>query len=350
MPVETRHSTGVYFKLPWSEYLADPAVGGGAVKDLLVSPETYYWNNRDPDRTRNETEAKSRGAAYHTYVLEGPEQFAREYAAKPDPADYPEAAVTMADFKDACAELDIKPLRTKPETLGTLREHGWTGQAWDEIKDELSDGKTIISAGDIAKIARVEKMVRANPHVAAALATGWPEVSIFLELAGVPVRARVDWLGPEWHVSLKTFSNPRRTPLDKLLANIVAYEKYHVELVMYSHIIEAAKQLPAEAFHDAPDGFVEAFKAAAQHKGLFVFLGTDTPCVRARGLVARGMRRGVGGHGASPMTWDAGLAYFKEALDIYRRYDLHFDEDEPWTNLEPIVFFQDTQFPAFIME
>lgn len=347
------HRPGVYFKLPWADYLASESLGSGAIKDLLISPEDYWYGHRDPQRERPETEAMARGRAYHTYILEGAETFHQEYAPKPDKADYPEAAVTMDDLKAICAEYGIKAARSKAATIEALRDFDWTGEAWDEIKADLEEqaaGKTMIAGDDCTKIESMAKIVHGHDHIAVALEEGWPEVTFFVDIDDVAVRARIDWLGPKWQVALKTFSNPNRTPIDKHIANRVAYEKYFVELVMYAEIIEAAKQLPDDAFHDAPDGFVETFKASDPHQAMFVFLGTDTPCVRARGMVRKGAARGIGGRDGTAWAWEAGSAQFHEALRTFRQFRDQFGMDKPWRAREPIRYFQDTEFPPFIME
>ena len=341
----TRHDPGVYVGMPEDEYHADPSLGSSDIGNLLVSPETYYFNSPlNPDYVApEETEAQRWGRAYHRLLLEGVDAYEATYAVRPNREDYPDALDTIGELRQLCTDMEIsRGGKTKAEIIKRLRDAGWEGQVWDEIKAEFAaanEGKTLIPA-DLDRNARFAvKLVNENKDVQAALEGGFGEVSIFVkdQITGAPLKARVDWLNPQWFVDAKTFSNPRKKEIDRAIADACAFNGYNRQIVHYHDVVTFAKVLPDEAFHGVPADFIKRFKATEFHQCLFIFIGTDVPCVRARGMAPEVK-------GTSLLVWHNGYRDYRRGVEQYVRCVKHFG-DKPWFVREPIRYFEDREFP-----
>lgn len=70
---------GVYLHLTMDEYHNDPAIGGTAIKDILVSEEQFWANSElNPDREIKDANHFKFGRAYHEMVLEPEKPFPYE--------------------------------------------------------------------------------------------------------------------------------------------------------------------------------------------------------------------------------------------------------------------------------
>lgn len=343
------HEPGLYAQMPEEEYHQDPSLGSTDVKRLLVSPECYWFNSSwNPDYVPDiDTVARIWGKAYHKILFEGEEAYETAYAVRPSREDYPDAIETVKELQLICEDYKVTKGGKKAEIVARLRDKGWDGEVYDEIYQNWIDGnpnKTPIPADLDVAARRARRLIENNPAIENAIKEGFGEVSIFLRdpATGVPIKARVDWLTAQWFVDGKTFSNSRDLNVDKAIVQACAYNGYYIQLVQYHALIQLAKKLPDKAFHGFPPEFVQAFKATPEHQSLFIFIGTDTPCVRARG-----MRRKIGRGEAA--LWQAGYGAFRRAIDIYGECRKTFG-DAPWFTIEPIKYFDDLEFPAFIME
>ena len=67
---------GVYLNLDMQDYHNDPAIGGGAIKDILISDEAYWYGSvLNSAREQFDTNAYKVGRAYHAMVLEPTKAF-----------------------------------------------------------------------------------------------------------------------------------------------------------------------------------------------------------------------------------------------------------------------------------
>ena len=127
---------GLYFDLPEDDYHADPALGSTDIKNLLVSPEHYWFNSvHCPDREDTSTPAKVKGAAYHCLLLEGEDAFWERYAVLPSKDDHAEAIETVADLKAWLKEMGAAVGGKKEELIDRALGIDPELKIWDNIRE-----------------------------------------------------------------------------------------------------------------------------------------------------------------------------------------------------------------------
>ena len=103
---------GIYFDMPFEEYLAIPCLNASGIKELNIS-ETDFWArsfmNPDNDTVDDDTRAKIEGRAYHKRILEGEDALYNQYALEYED-DLTDNMVLRGndDMKAALTSLDIK--------------------------------------------------------------------------------------------------------------------------------------------------------------------------------------------------------------------------------------------------
>jgi hypothetical protein len=231
------HEPGVYFGMPEDEYHADWSLGSTDLKALLISPLEFYHRSRaNPFRPpEKDTPALQYGRAIHKCVLEGREAFDKLYAPKA-PAPREGALVTSEDLKRHCEFLGIAKSGTKAQMIERIRAVDKTVIIHDEDVDAYMrtvEGKTLLDDYTYAEILLAAENIRCNPDLAEAFSGGVPEVSIFYELGGVPVKARLDYLKPRAIVDLKSTRNALGMPWETAVPNFLARGNYAVQGVAY---------------------------------------------------------------------------------------------------------------------
>lgn len=188
----------ILLDLPEGEYHAHPALSQSGCKDMLVSPSYYQWRRTHP----TESDALDEGKAAHRLVLGvGPE-------------------LVRMDFTD------------------------WRTKAAQEARAEVraADGVPLLPE----QYDRIRAMAdRLSEHTLAMqlLSEGQPEVSLFGELDGVPVRGRVDWLGQRIITDYKTTRDMSPAAFGR-----AAYTYgYYIQAAFYLDLLEAVGE-PREAF------------------------------------------------------------------------------------------------------
>ena len=341
---------GMYFNLPEAEYHADPALGGGDVRNLLISPLTYWVNSYMSDWPGKESEAMTNGSAFHMRIVEGAERFADRYAVKPDKDDYPEALDGTATLKAWLRDHDIKVSGAIPELCERIREADPDVVLWPDIIADFEDeaeGKIRLSQDVAMQIAFRAGIIDRHPAAQKAFNGGYPEVSIFWTdpETGIRCKERIDYLKTKAVVELKTFSNQFDKPLDAAVMNAIAQRRYHISAAMYLEGVEQAKRLIREnaefIYDDAPHNWLTEFMAG-DHAYVFVFIETG----RVPNVILREYRthhrKDVVNH-----YWVSGHQHFRDALEIYRQCIQTFGED-PWIQPEPMKPLEDEQFPIWM--
>ena len=358
----TEHAPGIYFGLPAEEYHADPALSTGGIKDLLESPLTYWVNSRlNPDFEEPEdTTATETGSAFHKRLLEGREAFDAVYAVAPDPADYPEAIAGGEAIKARCKEMGLKANVTLLEMAERIREQDPAAVLWPIIQAEAEEvaGERTILKPEIAKqIEGIASVIEHHPSARKALVGGFSEVSIFWidESTGVRMKCRPDYLKTRAAVDVKTFSNSQGLPVDVAVTRAVASYRYHVQAVVYSEGIEAAKLLVREIGSKAvfamgdrsPDAaWLKAFAEHPEHAFVFLFLQSGkVPNLRIREF--RRLSQAGGDHGET-LYWQQGMQGFRRGVELYlANMDKH-GADKPWHDDRPMTPFSDDEFPLYM--
>lgn len=276
---------GIYLNLSESEYHAAEGLSNSGMKQLAISPLHYWHCNLNPHREREETAAQRWGKAVHCRLLE-PKRFELAYGTALSKDDYPDALVTVDDLKTFLKDNGLSATaKSKPELIDRVQESGLRPFIWDVEKEQHDAqlvGRSVLSAREMHKLEDMAEVVLDDAGVAQALLGGHSELSIFVRDpdTDVMLKARLDKLQAWGTVDLKTFSNSRGKPTDKVVNEAIYYEGYYQQAVFYRRMREMARQLLAVGkieLHDAPDGWADQFIANDRHGFAFVFVESSEP-------------------------------------------------------------------------
>lgn len=353
---------GIYFGLEESTYHAVPALSASGIKNLLISPLDFWVASPfNPDYEDRKTDAMIAGTAFHRRLLE-PARFAELYAPVPSKDDYPDAIDGAADLKAECDRLGLKKSGTIGDLCARILDAEPAAQLWPVIRADLlaqSEGRTLLKREVLSDIERAARIVFAHQSAAKALTGGYPEVSIFWtdEETGVPMKARADYLKVRAIVDIKTFSNSLGRPIDAAVAAAVANERHHVQAVVYSAAVAAAKEMllrdKSTAIHNLgndqiPDEWLIQFAACRDHAFTFVFIEQGA----VTNVKVREFRRveTFAGMGATINAyWQAGHAGFREGVRRYAHFMKTLGPDRPWIEDEPMRPFTDQEMPLYML-
>lgn len=255
---------GIYLNLSMEDYHNDPAIGGVALKNILISDEKFWAeSNMNPEREELDTKDFKIGRAYHLMVLE-PE--------KPFP-------FTIKDGKDG-------------KHLQSTTEEGKIGRG--DYNDLL---------------AMYHRLLKQPAHWNALHGeNAFVEVSIFWrdEETGLMCKCRPDSFSPEWVGDLKTAKDISD---EGLFYDFTKYG-YHVSGYRYSKgmvelkkMIRAGYKMPMEFSQD----FVNKFMAEEKQRFFFVFQEKKKPCsTRLRAM--------------TPYVSELGYTYFYKGIHKIREY------------------------------
>lgn len=255
---------GIHFNLDETLYHADPSLGSGSIRQLAKAP-IYYWQESwmNPLREASgETPALLYGRALHCLVLEGPTEFSKRYAPIPVPEDHPGCYATaddiLRDLRAVDAEVrkaqGIKLTGKKDELFAALQQVKPDAVSFDSIMAEFrntcsTNGTTAISQAVHSEIIQAAAYILGDERVRAAFQSGTPEVSLFWEHEGVPLKARLDYvrLGKANGrmvgivTDLKSFANQLELPPERAVARAIATTRLDVQAAAY---LEGIKRIP----------------------------------------------------------------------------------------------------------
>ena len=335
------HEPGIYFGMPFDEYISDWALGSSDLINLEISPSTYYWNsNANPLRTERETPSLRYGRAIHKAVLEGEEAFKAEYAMKAPPPE-PGMLVSLEDLRAKCEELGLPKSGNKAALIRRIREAGDTTPIYQEIVDkyEKEAGNRIMLDPDIySEVLMASKVIRMNPHLTNAFRSGYPEVSVFFEHLGVPMRARFDYLKPRAVVDLKSIRNHLRMPWPVAVANAIARHNYPVQAALYLAARAAAAKFIAEGRvygEVPPDQWLEAVAKEQNFCFVWVFYQAEGAPI-TKGVIF------------DEKCEEFLVANQKiiNAVELYKKYISEFDTDL-WIEASEIDHFSSLSMPMW---
>jgi hypothetical protein len=316
---------GVYPDLPFEDYLAEPRLSSSGIKDILVSPLTFWTNSwLNPDRAERNTEPMRIGRAYHARVVEGAEAFHERYAVKPDPADYPDALRTVEDMKAALAERGWPQTGRKDELKSRLQDYlaeieNDNVVFWDDINTP-PEGKELLSPDVFKRVEIAAAMIERHPQLSKAFTGGQSELSIMWhDENGIALKARLDYLKPKVIVDLKTFSNPFGKPMERAIVSAMATYRYHIQMAVYDEAVEASTMARVE-----PLTLLLIFQETATHA--------------ARGVIL-----------PRNMMFKLGQHQVQEAKDIFKQ-NMEAFGDDPWVDTTEITVIDDTAWPVWAAE
>lgn len=182
---ENYFDNGFYFDLPDQLYRKARGVSNSSLRDLATCPKLYHYSEVEGNRAEA-TANMVLGTAAHTMTL------------------------TPAYMKD---QLIIEPADLKATT-----------KAGKELRAKLVDqaraeGKTLIPAAAFTEACAIAEAVHAHPAAAHLLGDGYPEVSVFHTIDGQQVKCRIDWVGYDYLVDLKTTDAVDATSFARAITN-----------------------------------------------------------------------------------------------------------------------------------
>lgn len=192
---------GVAYGLDASIYHAQRRLSASGLKELMKSPAHYLsWLSSPPETSK----AMTFGSALHAYVLE-PEEFEKRYV------------------------------------VNTLDKRTKAGK--ERSEEILAAGQEEITQDDFESITAMGCTIAGHGTATELLTGGKAEVSVFTELAGVPVKCRADYLLDGICVDVKTCQSASPLGFRKQIAN---YD-YWIQASWYLMLLEAAG-LPCHTF------------------------------------------------------------------------------------------------------
>jgi len=346
---------GVYHDMPDETYHAIPRLSASGVKNLLVSPMTFWsrsWMNKERD---NEGPHFDLGKAYHARILEGREVFEKRFAFELDPADHVEALAKGDDYKawirahnEATGD-KVKLSGTNAELIKSILEIDPNVPILDVIRKahyDANPGKTFLSSEWRTVIERDAAFIEKHPTISACFKGGEPEVTILWthdvetqhgsgEIMSVPMKTRVDRLKAEAIIDLKTYTNTLDKTLTRALAGEVATRRYHLQAAVYYRAIDFAVQkgwiprcgaVSDTALNPEDDG--RQFVFVFQCKG-------DDPTPHARVM-------------SRQLQWiDHAMREFDNAALTFAAFTKSHGE-EPWMVNTQLEYFADEDFPLWM--
>lgn len=340
---------GVYFNMPFEEYLSIPCLNSSGIKELNISETDFYarsWMNPDNDYVDEETKAKIEGRAYHKRILEGKDAFYQQYALEYEDDGSPDILRGNDDMKAALTSLDIKGLSGKnADYLDALCEKYLpqykTLYRLKKAHKEAAGDRELIPPKLMRHIEFTAKMVELHPDIREYFKGGFPEVTVIFEAWGCVFKIRFDYL-KVWAASdLKTFANTTRAALPVAVRKAFANHKYHIQGSLYLVGMEMAKRYAAmgkvyQAEH-VPKPWLETFsknpcnelKYAFVQKGVapatvpLVFSKEDKGYQQGLEVISNGVER-----------FKTAYKNFQEGywISSVREETIHYDELPSWAN------------------
>lgn len=333
---------GLYLDLPEDDYHALPRLSASGIKDLQVSPPTFWarsWMNKA--RREDPPEEKKhflKGRAYHARICEGLQKFSERYTFEHDPADYPHALVSMDDLRARAKELEVAVGGKKSDVAARI--HAAEDERninrsliWDLHVEEVRSAHkncTFLPASWLEDFESGARFVEGNPVISQAFKDGMPEVTILWthhleDGRSVPMKTRVDYLKKEVIVDYKTYANPLDMEPSRAIIRAIANYRYWLQVAVYYAAVDFA----------VDKGWVE--KPASPHSFLFVFQGTgDDRSARARVFPRESTYVDLGWR-----ILDNAAATFLDNME-------RFGPDQPWYNDEQIDVLLDDDFPMWM--
>lgn len=225
-------------------YFSLPGLSNSGMADLAVSPLRYWHLHINPDRPIEEpTPAMVFGSALHCALFE-PRRFEAEYAPKLDLSACDGVLETIADIREWML---VRGVKAKGSTKAGVIEQAMALDPGVLIADVLVSEHAVKHAGKMLlpieawnRIVGCIEALRAEPVINEILndPDGRAEVPMRVEDpgTGVLLKARMDWVTPKLTFDLKTFSQKRKTSIDKSVVDAIYYEDYLRQAWFYTYI------------------------------------------------------------------------------------------------------------------
>lgn len=341
---------GIYFNMPEAEYFAAEGLSASGMKHLAVSPLNYWHRHLNADYQPPESTVEQRfGKAAHCMALE-PERFDAAFATKLEPEEG--VLVTMDDLKTFCEQNGLKKTaKKKQELIDRIMDSGLPARIWDfELANYMEEnaGKTFLTEDETKRVRGAAATIL-NDRAACQVLRGVPEVSFFARdpRTGVMLKARMDLMAPDSTKDLKTFSNSRNKPVQKVVFDTIYYESYYLQCVHYQRVRELVRAAlnKGEAIVSGPVApeWLELFKVTEPDSFDFVFIESCEPHhVMVVQLVASEFE-----HGEKNVYWLDAENQIERMTRLYADCIRQFG-DRPWRELTEPHLLQDTDMPQLM--
>jgi hypothetical protein len=317
-----------------AQYRAAPGLSNSAMKDLAVSPLRFWFCHVNPNKPElRETPEMAIGQALHCAVLE-PSEFDKRYCCEVNPDDYPGLLRTMDDLKRWLAERGLpSTAKLKADLVKRVQETEATVPILDVLEARHADenaGKSQFKRDDWERIRGMAEALKAEPKLQEILEGGGEaEIPMFAgdPDTGVLLKARMDFISPDFTLDLKTFSQTRGNSIDRTVTNAIWYEKYYVQAYWYSYLRSLQPSFEKQGIAALAPPFVIAF------------VESDPPHeVRLRSLLPK-----IGG--------EVNLLWEKARLECRGLVRLYADcverwGDNPWRETRDVDPVRDEEFPS----
>ena len=341
----TQYGEGLYFGMPDEVYHSLPMLSASGLKNLLISPVDFYyrsWLNVNKQE-REDTEAMIIGRAYHKRILEGRRAFYDSYCAEFEAQDG--CLRTIEDLKIALSSVGVsgESKWKKPDWIRACQSYLPDAKILDVEKqryDEMTNGKTQLSALLIERIEIAAAMIEKHPQLGKCITGGFPEVTVIWQSEDLWFKARFDYLKPRAIIDLKTFTNAQNKPVDAAIYGAMANQKYHIQAAHYLNAAGRASGFAktGEVFGGNPSAeWLEALSETEEHDFYFLFQQKGTA------PLARGKKFGRGS------MFACGQVSIQKAVELFRQYYAVYG-DGVWVDNEDITAFDDTLFPPWSVE
>lgn len=341
---------GLYFDLAESAYHGSFALSYSGIKDLRISPLTWWakspLNPQQAEVLEEEgpsSEAKMLGQAFDARIICGAEYFAARYARAMTHADHPKSLRTADDMKGWLEERGLpKTAKNKDALIERVLAADPTAQIFDVLLDGYQkehEGKLFLESKWLDKIEVAAKLIEAHPELSKALQGGAPQVSIvwICPKTGIPLRVRLDYLKPRLIVDLKTLEPRGDMPVERAIAKEIGFRSYHIQASLYR---EACEQIPrmirdGRVFGTPPPGLLDGLSKHPKKTWSWIFQ-LKGPAPQAFGYVLP----------ETSFLWAHAETVIDNAKHTFRECLDHFGAD-PW--VDPVGFrnLDDANIPGW---
>lgn len=348
---------GIYFNLPFDEYLLEPRFSSHGVIEMRQSALDFWsrsWMNpKKPKESEEESIFKIKGTAYHKRVCEGQRAFHESYVIKPRIEDYGDDVLkTSDDLKAVLRDIGQKVSGNKDELIERVLTFNPMAKIWDCILEDFNEqnaDKIKIPAEWFEEIEVSAAHIENHPDLKHAFSGGFPEVSIFYhqdvesldgsgEVFSVPMKARNDYVKPRAWVDLKTFSNPLGLNIKRAIAREFTNRKYYISAATYYQANDKARELAREGLIFGAEDVEKAKACMIEEKTAFyVFQKTGIAPAAVGRFVSKDMR-----------AVQIGEIELRDAQALFGKCMSIYGSDQPWIDPLPTESFDDTEFPAYL--
>jgi hypothetical protein len=204
---------GIYLNLPNRIYQANPALGGGDHRSLLLNAVQWHGRERNPTwralnpPSEEETAAQRFGTALHCMVLE-PEHFEDRYYVEPPRPYLPR---TKDEINAELAAMGRQTLSTSKKSVEFEAAARLAGimlkSDWDDEHAIIANGRESISERWQVALQTLDRVIQRHSKAQRFISNGRAEVSIiYTDEHGVRLKCRFDYLRVRTVCDVKTYA------------------------------------------------------------------------------------------------------------------------------------------------